>query len=858
MRVANRKYLWHLSVRILKSQKTRNRIAVLAMILTTVLFTTLFTIGMSFNDAVQEANFRQVGGYAHGTFKYLSEAEFDQIKNDSEIKAYGLRRVVGMLMEPPFNKYHVEVGYSDANQAKWMYCEPIVGKLPTEGTNEVATDLKILSLLGVKPEVGANIELEIDVNGTKVLEKFVLSGWWPYDSAVKANHVLVPESRVASIFKSAGYDVTKGENIYVGTWSMDVMFQNSLQIENTMLRIIEKNGFQVEDPKNENTYINVGINWGYTGAQLIENMDMGTIIGMIGILLMITTTGYLIIYNIFQISIMNDTRLWGLTKTIGLTGKQIKGIVYKQASILALIGVPIGLCMGYLIGSLLTPVVLNQMSGVVKETVSISPAIFMFSALFSYLTIIISCLKPSKIAAKVTPIEAIRYVEANGYRPKKSKKSSQVKVLSLQLAIRNLMRSKKKTAVTLLSLSLSIVLLTMTVTFSDGFDMDKYLSDLAVDYIVADSDYFEVTRHWENDKGLTDDVIEAMDQLEGIIDFGRVYGLNSGATEYVPEAYYRAYFGRWNDESTVNQMIQNAKKDSFGNVGNWVQLYGMDQFLMDQLTIIDGDLSKLSDPSGHYIAAVYSLDDYGHVMEGSHWAKIGDQVTLTLGETRDVVYEVAATVHVPHAISYRYYGIDEFILGTETFLEDTQTSDVMYVAFDAEDASKKMIDQYLSDVTSNDFSNLNFESKKTQEDAFRSFQNMFLTIGSLLSLIIGFIGILNFINATITSIVARKHEFALMQSIGMTSKQLKIMLISEGLLYTVGSVLFVGIIVVVTSPLIEHFLTNVFWFITYRFTLVPVLSVLPIFGILGIYIPLVILRSVNRSSIVERLRESEL
>lgn len=120
MRVANRRYLWLLSVRILKSQKTRNRIAVLAIILTTVLFTTLFTIGMSFNDAVQEANFRQIGGYAHGTFKYLSEAEFDQIKNDSEIKAYGLRRVVGMLLEPPFNKYHVEVGYSDANQAKWM------------------------------------------------------------------------------------------------------------------------------------------------------------------------------------------------------------------------------------------------------------------------------------------------------------------------------------------------------------------------------------------------------------------------------------------------------------------------------------------------------------------------------------------------------------------------------------------------------------------------------------------------------------------------------------------------------------------------------------------------------------------
>ncbi|OJV62983.1 MAG: ABC transporter permease [Clostridiales bacterium 38-18] len=858
MRVANRRYLWLLSIRILKSQKTRNRIAVLAIALTTVLFTTLFTIGMSFNDAVQEANFRQVGGYAHGTFKYLSESEFNQIKSDSEIKAYGLRRVVGMLVDPPFNKYHVEVGYSDANQAKWMYCEPIAGALPKEGTNEVATDLKVLDLLGVKPELGAKIELEIDVNGIMVKESFVLSGWWPYDHAVKANHVLVPESRLTTIFKDANYDVTKKDNIYVGTWNMDVMLDNAFQIEPTMLGIIERNGFQVEEPMNEDTYINVGINWGYTGAQLFENIDIGTVVGMIGMLLMITATGYLIIYNLFQISVMNDTRLWGLTKTIGLTGKQIKGIVYKQASLLAVVGVPMGMCVGYLTGILLTPVVLNQMNGVIKETVSVNPAIFVFSALFSYLTVLVSCLKPSRIAARVTPIEAIRYVETNGYRSKGRSKSSGVKVSSLQLALRNLMRSKKKTAITLLSLSLSIVLLTMTVTFSNGFDMDKYLSDLAVDYIVADSDYFEVSRHWENDKGLTDDVIKTMQQIDGISDFGRVYGLNTGVSEYVPEAYYRAFFGRWNDAATVDQMIQGAKRDSAGNINNYAQLYGMDQFLMDQLTVIDGDLSKLNDPSGRYVAAVYSLDDYGHVMADSHWAKIGDQITLTYGEDRDSIYEVAATVQVPHAIGYRYYGIDEFILSSEVFLKDTRTSDVMYVAFDADDASKAKIDQFLNEVTANDFSSLNYESKKTQEDAFRSFQKMYLTIGSLVSFIIGLIGILNFINATITSIVARKHEFALMQAIGMTGKQLKAMLISEGLLYTVGSVLFVGIIVVLTSPLIEHLLNSVFWFITYRFTLTPVLSVLPIFVILGTYIPMVILRSVNRSSIVERLRESEL
>ena len=70
MNVSNGKCIRDLSRKSLRANRTRNLIAVLAIALTTVLFTSLFTIAMSINDGIQQNNFRQVGGFSHGGFKY--------------------------------------------------------------------------------------------------------------------------------------------------------------------------------------------------------------------------------------------------------------------------------------------------------------------------------------------------------------------------------------------------------------------------------------------------------------------------------------------------------------------------------------------------------------------------------------------------------------------------------------------------------------------------------------------------------------------------------------------------------------------------------------------------------------------
>lgn len=235
MNVANQKCIRRLSMKSMKAARTRNIIAILAIALTAMLFTSLFTVALSINHSFQQANFRQAGGWSHGTFKYMTRGQFDEMKTDPLIKQYGLRRFVGMPIGTPFLKSHVEIGYSDANQAHWMYCDPAEGRLPAEGTNEAATDTRVLDLLGVKPILGNEFTLTFDVDGTEVAETFILSGWWEYDEAIVANHVLIPHSRAQAIYDQTGIDSNIGNDGMTGSW-FQTMFVSTACLKPSALR----------------------------------------------------------------------------------------------------------------------------------------------------------------------------------------------------------------------------------------------------------------------------------------------------------------------------------------------------------------------------------------------------------------------------------------------------------------------------------------------------------------------------------------------------------------------------------------------------------------------------------------------
>ncbi len=885
--VKNRGCIRRLGLRSLKGAKTRNLIAILAIALTTLLFTSLFTIALSINEGFQQSNFRQVGGFSHGGFKYLTEEQFLELRDDPLIEEWGLRRFVGMPTDVPFNKSHVEIGYSDANQAHWMFCDPVEGRLPQEGTDEAATDTRILALLGVEPELGASFTVTFYVDGHQTTQTFTLCGWWEYDPAVVANHILIPESRAQAIWDACGVIPGEAEDGMTASYNLDVMLKSGARhIDQDLNQILANYGYQSQS-KVEGNFIDTGVNWGYTGAQLSENMDLSTALALVAMLLLILFTGYLIIYNVFQISVSGDIRFYGLLKTIGTTPRQLRRIIRQQALLLSLAGIPLGLLLGWLVGGALTPVIVARLNGVVSVT-STNPLIFLGAALFSLVTVLLSCWKPGRMAAKVSPVEAVRYTEADQIRKQSKRSRGGVSLFSMALA--NLGRSRKKTVITILSLSLAVVLLNLTFTLTNGFDMEKYISNFtASDFILADAGQFQTGGELFNQEmGLPQSAIDNINAQDGVTEGGRIYGKTSAVEESVTEEFYRSIQGTWYSSEELDAKVRFMERRENGLLAAPAQLYGMDPFALEHLTLLDGDLSKLSDPNGNYIAAVYTENDYGEPYMDSHWARLGDTVSLRYveeyeyfdpdtGETydtfedvpngskwveravkyRDVDYTVAALVSVPHPISYRYYGADEFVLSSETFIRDTGTDSVMYYAFNTTEESNASMEAFLTDYTQNIDPELDYESKALYAKEFEGTRSMFLMMGGVLSFIVGLVGVLNFINAVLTGIIARKRELAMLQAIGMTGQQLKQMLMTEGILYAAISIGLCLILNLALTPIMKPALEGMFWFFTYRFTFLPILMIAPVFLLIGIIVPLLVYRSVAKSTVVERLRATE-
>jgi putative ABC transport system permease protein len=886
IKVKNNKVISNLAYKSFKANKVRNLIAILAIALTTLLFTALFTIAATITNSYQQETFRQVGGDFHGSFKYITKEQLDTLSNDTLIKDSGARLVLGMPEEIPFNKAHVEVSYMDDICVNSSFCTPEYGSLPEEGTNQLACDTRVLKLLGIEPEIGKTVTLTYNVginseSPLTVTDTFTLSGWWTYDAASYASHILVPLSYANTTLED--YQVSNDKDT-TGTWTLNVYLKNAAHIEEDLKEILKNNNYQSENRSADN-YIGIGVNWGYMGAQLSQSVDASTLLSIGTLLLLIILTGYLIIYNIFQISVSNDIRFYGLLKTIGTTGKQIKKLIFKQALFLSTFGIPIGLVLGYICGNILTPVIMSTLS--YKNTfMTTNPLIFAGAILFSLITVFISCRKPGRIAAKVSPIEAIRYTERNCKGKKERRNSSHSNLI--QMALANLSRNTKKTVMVVISLALSVVLLHVTVLFTKGFDMEKYLRRFVVsDFILANANYFQTSSLFSPETALPEEAITHVTNENTVTEAGRIYGSTPGKMkEFITKNWYYQLHGMYNDNETVTKMLEYEEQNN-GLVTDDVHLYGMEDYPLNQLTVAKGDLSPLYNAAQNAIAAVYNTDDYNKLDLNSHWAKLGDQVTiryideqeyydmktgevlddltnvdtdnvgLRTSKFHDVTYTVTACVTMRHSMSYRYYGSDAFILNAAVFKRDSKTSDIMSYLYDTTKDSNDAMDTFLADYTENIDPTLDYESKQSYMKEFDEFRNMFFLMGGVLSAIIGIVGLLNFLNAILTSIMTRRREFAMLQSIGMTGKQLKTMLIFEGLIYTLFIIGTSLILSLATGPLLKNVFGSIFWFYTYRFTLLPILVVTPIFILMGIFLPLISYHFTAKQTIVERLRESE-
>ncbi|MCY6370600.1 ABC transporter permease [Clostridium ganghwense] len=844
MRNNNQKVINNLSRKSLKNNKLRNTFAIIAIVLTTVLFTTLFTLSMGMVKAMQEQTMRQVGTSAHAGLKYLTYEEYNNIKNHPLIKDIGYSVMVGFAENKELIKRQTEIRFATDNTAKWGFCYPTKGKMPQK-INEVVTDTIVLDMLGLPHKIGVPITFEYTINGKKITKDFVLSGYWEGDIAAMASMAYVSQEFIDKNLVDIDQKYQKENNLYPGLIFADIMFDSSWGMEKNIQTVVKESGYELKN-------IAYGVNWAYMSTNF--TLDPTMILSSIGGILLITFTGYLIIYNIFQISVTKDIRFYGLLKTIGTTSKQIKKLVRKQAYLLSAIGIPIGLILGYILGVVLLPVILS-ITSINNSSTSASPLIFIGAALFSLITVYISSRKPSKIASKVSPVEAVRYTGIELQYKKKSKKSSKGAKIH-KMAWSNLFRNKKKTIVVIISMSLSLILLNAVYTITSGFNMDKYLSHQVVsDFIVGHVNYFN--SHFRSEEYMpSQKLIDKIKNIDGIEEGGKTYytyNLHQLSKKGM-ENYKNIFNDEFIDKSDKHMKDQLIKSKISGEVS--LDIYGLNNFLVEKLSIVEGKFDAEKFATGKYVlvSPLMHCED----PDNSSYYNIGDKITIKFDDNTEKTYEVMAKARIPHNMSLRRYiteGMPCFLPSSEFQSQVKKPMFINYV-FDIDDKNIETMEKFLENYTNNIETMMDYKSKQTYVDSFKQLQNTYLIVGGVLCFIVGFIGILNFINSMLTSIITRKREFAMLKSIGMTKKQLYKMLIFEGIYYAILTIAITLTVGNAFSYIIVQAMAGQIWFFTYHFTILPVLIASPILIIVSILVPLISYKETSQQSIVEQLREN--
>lgn len=846
MRNNNQKVIKNLFRKSLKNNKLRNVFAIIAIVLTTVLFTTLFTLSMGMVKSMQEETMRQSGGSAHASLKYLTYDEYNDMKNHPLVKDIGYSVLVGFAENEDLIKRQTEVRFATDNQANWYFSYPTEGRMPQK-INEIATDTIVLDMLNIPHEIGSPITLEYSINSEKYSNDFVLSGYWEGDVVGRASQVWVSQEFIDKNLANLDQNYQKQNHLYSGLVFADIMFNNSLNIEKNIQTVITESGYELKD-------IDYGVNWAYMSTNF-TTIDIITAVTIIGAILLIIFTGYLIIYNIFQISVTKDIRFYGLLKTIGTTSKQLKKLVRKQAYLLSAIGIPVGLLLGYFLGVMLLPLIVS-VTAIKNISISASPIIFIGAALFSLITVFISSRKPSKIASKVSPIEAVRYTGVELQYKKRSKKSSNDAKIH-KMAFSNLFRNKKKTIVVIISLSLSLIFLNVVYTITTGFDMDKFLSkEVVSDFIVGHVNYFNSNFRFEEDMP-SKNLINEINNLEGIKQAGKAYYMGN---MHSLNSVGLKKFNDINSDEYIEQLDTNYKNaitevKKTGKIP--LDIYGLNDFLLDKLEIKQGEFDKKKFNTGKYILT--SILRHSKEGENRSYYNIGDKITIEYDDLTKKTYEVMGLASIPHNISLRRYSVG----GIACFLPETefisQVKNPMFInyAFDVDEQNIEPMERFLENYTNNIEPMMSYKSKKFYVNAFKQVQHMYLIIGGVLCFIVGFIGILNFINSMLTSIITRKREFAMMKSIGMTGKQLNKMIMFEGLYHAMLTIAITMTIGNIFAYFIVNALAGQIWFFKYHFTVLPILIATPILIVISVIIPYLSYKGTTQQTLVEQLRETQ-
>ncbi len=737
----NQRFIRTLSGNCLKANRGRNGIAVLAVILTAVLFMALTTVIEGTQISMKNQLLRQSGTKFMVSLKNLTQEEAKQLVLEPEFVTAGIEQTVAVAGNSALNNVSVNIGWMDAVIIENSFMHLAAGHSP-EKINEIACDTEVLRLLGLPEDaIGHSFVLQYTA-GTKRMEKeMTVCGIWEGKKYEQSAYMLASKPFVEEVLANCD-----GDYAWLRTTSYCVRgsFASEKNIAGQLDRIVEKMGYNPSAERGESGFLIHHVNPAY------ENTAMGDAVGVYiaegaGVIL-ILFAGYLIIYNIFKISIEKDIRLYGQLKTIGTSPRQIRYMVIRQGTVLSAVGIPVGLVLGWLLGNAMLPIVMTNFT--LSEAEFIIPPLWVWglSGLFTWLTVRISCGRPGRIAGMISPVEALNYHGVQ-HISKTHQRGMDSGHRIASMAAGNLARNKGKSILVVLSISFSAVLLNSVLNYAGSMDEERYVRRGSVtDFDVRSADY---NRYMLEDYGKTvpQQAVELLRAVEGIKDFGLSY----------------CY------------MLPSEERTSRRE-----------------------DLAKIR--------------------------RVNGQETTQFDRTYDE--------------NCMIYGFDQPV----------------HCLFDAGEEAFDEINAQVSAIAESN--GLSVQTKLTAEAEFKEIQYTYSMVGIVTALILGGIGVLNLVNMILTGVIARQKEFAAMRSIGMTQKQLRKLIVYEGMYYA----LFAGVFGVAANAVLSLTLVRVMaeamWYMQYEFTVVPAMVTSVICLLLAVCISMMTDKVWNKGSIVEQLREA--
>lgn len=834
----NKDIIKKITKRSLKANKIRNIFAVIAIVLTTFMISAIFTLAISYAKNYQIMNLRDQGTTATTFLANPTDKQIKEIENLDISKNIGQEINVGNVSKESLdnNKTNIFIKYLDKEnwENQLTPCiSGIKGNYPTKENEIMLSKLALEFLNKENSKIGDKIKISYDMNGKTVEKEFILSGYFTsYD-----------------YIKDSGYMFVSEKFVYNKNLSLE---------KNGQLLITLQNNKKAEAPNLLKSKVSLNENqkfeYNYDAEEDSNSIKVAAVIigSIIGAFIVIS--GYLIIYNILYIAVTKNIQFYGLLKTIGTSPKQIKKIVKLEGLKLSIIGIPIGIILAVIVSYLIVPLALEGMASgtyyekMMENKIYFEPIVFILSILFSLFTVLISCKKPSKIASSISPIEAMKYSGQKTKKEKKNRNSTKGGKL-YKMAWYNVFRDKKRAILVFLSLFMGIMAFLGVNTFINSVSVENYANR----YLNND---FELQAYYDDNSGIDNKVINEIEKIEGInsVETLKASMLQMDMNEKIIKPLLKAAYERHGeDESALQTYLDKVKKNP-SEFSPWV--VGVEDKTIERFNEENEEKIDLEAFKNGKLALIESF----YYSKGKELDFSGKKITLKNADKNKTMSFNTRMFFNDESGILSFNGSN--VLGVPTIyvsssdlnkLDKNLNVDKIYI--DVDDKYDSKVKSKLKTIASE--SRLVLESKTDKIESFNKSSLMMNVVGGGISIILIFIGLLNFINVMVTNVNVRLQELAIMESIGMTKKQIKKMLTIEGAYYASITTLLTCTLGMGMVYLIAQLTKNIADYAEFVFPGMELISLITLIFTVCLITPVMAYKYSSKKTVTERLREIE-